>query len=101
MHLTFVGHASWLIQEGGVSLLTDPTLRPTFTGGTWAVSPSRRLALGRLPRLDALFISHGHRDHFDLATLARLPRACRVFCPQDAEILHALARLGFTDVVPV
>jgi glyoxylase-like metal-dependent hydrolase (beta-lactamase superfamily II) len=101
MQLTFVGHASWLVRSGKTSLLTDPTLGTAFTSGVWEVSPTRRVALARLPKLDAIFISHAHRDHFDLATLARLRRTCRVFCPADPEILYALERLGFKDVVQV
>jgi UDP-MurNAc hydroxylase len=101
MQLTFVGHASWMVRSGKTSLLTDPTLEPTFTGGAWEVSPSRQVSIDTLPKLDAIFISHAHRDHFDIATLARLRRSCRVFCAADSEILYALQRLGFEDVVPV
>ncbi len=101
MQLTFVGHASWLVRSGKSSLLTDPTLEATFTGGAWEVSPSRQVSLRGLPKLDAIFISHAHRDHFDVASLARLRRNCRVFCAADFEILYALDRLGFEDVVPV
>lgn len=72
---TFVGHATVLVQAGGVNVLTDPV---------WShqVGPSRALSVRRrkqpglrfeeLPKIDAVVISHNHYDHLDLPTLRRL-----------------------------
>jgi L-ascorbate metabolism protein UlaG (beta-lactamase superfamily) len=66
--LTWLGHASWLVQLEGVSLLIDPALRPTIFGGI-----RRNVAAGlvpeTLPPIDAQLVSHGHYDHLDLPTL--------------------------------
>ena len=66
--ITWLGHASWLVQLDGVSLLIDPALCPTIFGGI-----RRNVAAGlvpeTLPPIDAQLVSHGHYDHLDLPTL--------------------------------
>jgi L-ascorbate metabolism protein UlaG (beta-lactamase superfamily) len=66
--LTWLGHASWLVQLDGVSLLIDPVLGPTIFGGT-ARNVEPGLAVAALPRIDAQLVTHGHYDHLDLSTL--------------------------------
>lgn len=69
--LTWIGHATFLVQLDGVSLLTDPMLGEKVAG----VIP-RNVAPGvpleELPRIDAALVSHSHYDHLDLPTLKRL-----------------------------
>lgn len=101
MRLTFVGHATWLAQKGATSVLMDPNLMPSFRHETFKICPTRKIDPRRMPRLDAIFLSHRHRDHFDLDTLARLDRSATVYCPVDPVILHALRRLGYRRVVTV
>jgi L-ascorbate metabolism protein UlaG (beta-lactamase superfamily) len=67
--LTWLGHASWLVQLDGVSLLIDPALRPTLFGGIERnVDPG--LSVETLPHIDAQLVSHAHYDHLDLPTLS-------------------------------
>jgi L-ascorbate metabolism protein UlaG (beta-lactamase superfamily) len=66
--LTWLGHASWLVQLDGISLLIDPALRPTLFGGI-ARNVEPGLAIGDLPRIDAQLVTHGHYDHLDLPTV--------------------------------
>lgn len=75
LRVSFVGHASFLLQARGLNLLADPVWSERaspfgFTG------PKRRnppgIAFDDLPPIDAVLLSHGHYDHLDLATLARL-----------------------------
>ena len=69
--LTWLGHASFLIQLDGVSLLVDPALLPGIFGGIRRnVAPG--LAVEDLPPIDAALITHGHYDHLDLPTLERV-----------------------------
>lgn len=67
--VVYVGHATVLIELDGVRLLTDPVL------GGW-IGPLRRhgpLPAGEVTeRLDAILISHLHRDHVDLRSLRRI-----------------------------
>ena len=100
MRLTFLGHASWLVTTSHASILTDPVLSD-FRDGSFAISPTRILNLRKLPKIDAVVLTHRHRDHFDLATLNLLDRETPIYCPVDPVIRHALDRFAFTKVVPV
>jgi L-ascorbate metabolism protein UlaG (beta-lactamase superfamily) len=84
--LTYVGHATVLIELGGARLLTDPFLR-NWLGHLrrHGVRPGREV--GR--DLDAVLVSHLHRDHLDLPSLRRLGRGVRLVVPRGAgSFLH-------------
>ena len=78
IRVTFVNHATVLIQTDGLNLLTDPI---------WSerASPSRFIGPRRvrppgirfedLPPIDVVVVSHNHYDHLDLPTLKRLAQA--------------------------
>ncbi|MBS1843265.1 MAG: MBL fold metallo-hydrolase [Actinobacteria bacterium] len=70
--IVYVGHATVLIELDGVRLLTDPVL------GDW-LGPLRRQVSApsreHAERLDAVLISHLHRDHVELRSLRRLAAA--------------------------
>jgi L-ascorbate metabolism protein UlaG (beta-lactamase superfamily) len=91
--VTYVGHATVLVEIDGVRLLTDPVLRrrvgPLWRHGTL---PDPRLA----EDLDAVLISHLHHDHADVPSLRRLGRSVPVLAAPGAG--DFLARLGFGDV---
>ncbi len=75
LHLTWLGHASVLVEIDGYRVLTDPVLSER-------ASPSQRfgpkrfhpppIALDGLTGIDAVVISHNHYDHFDKATILHL-----------------------------
>jgi L-ascorbate metabolism protein UlaG (beta-lactamase superfamily) len=91
--ITYLGHSTTLIELDGVRLLTDPILRAR-------VAHLRRTSPAPEPgEVDAVLISHGHHDHLDLPSLARLPRAVPVILPRG---LGRLVRgRGFHDVTEV
>jgi L-ascorbate metabolism protein UlaG (beta-lactamase superfamily) len=66
--LTWLGHASWLVQLGGRSLLIDPVLGRRITG---VIKRNGHVPLpaDRLPPIDAQLVSHNHYDHMDLGSL--------------------------------
>jgi L-ascorbate metabolism protein UlaG (beta-lactamase superfamily) len=75
VRLSFVGHASWLIQTAGLNILIDPVWSERASPLSWA-GPKRHnhpgIAFDAVPKIDAVLVSHGHYDHLDVATLSRL-----------------------------
>ena len=68
--LTWIGHATYLVQLGGRSILTDPVFSSRLAVVQRNVAPG--LALEALPPIDVVTISHNHRDHMDARSLTRL-----------------------------
>ena len=70
--VTFIGHATVLIEIDGVTLLTDPVLSQRLFVIKRLVAPG--LPLGGLPDLDVVLVSHGHHDHLDVSTHRRIAK---------------------------
>jgi L-ascorbate metabolism protein UlaG (beta-lactamase superfamily) len=74
MVVTWVGHASVLVQTQGLNILTDPVW--SDRAGPLGFGPKRvtepGIAFDDLPRIDLVLVSHNHYDHLDKATLKRL-----------------------------
>ena len=81
MRLTLVGHATVLIELDGVRLLTDPFLRDRTA---FLRTHDRRIDPDWSERLDAVLLSHFHRDHYDRPSLRGLDAALRVIGPSGA-----------------
>jgi L-ascorbate metabolism protein UlaG (beta-lactamase superfamily) len=73
VRLTWIGHASWLVQLDGVSLLIDPVFSHSIGPGVRRRVPPA-LSVVDLPDIDAQLITHNHRDHLDLPSLKRVGR---------------------------
>lgn len=90
--LTFINHASFLIQLPGLNILTDPVwskrVSPfSFIGPARAREPG--IAFETLPKIDVVLISHNHYDHMDRVTLLRLEKQ---FSPKFLVALGDAAR---------
>lgn len=74
MVVTWVGHATVLIQTQSLNILTDPVW--SDTAGPFGLGPRRVAEPGvrfdDLPPIDLVLLSHNHYDHLDLKTLQRL-----------------------------
>lgn len=82
MRVTFINHATALIQCSGLNILTDPIWSERSSPVSW-VGPKRvrdaGLRFDQLPPIHVVLISHDHYDHLDLPTLKRLEK---VFSPK-------------------
>lgn len=78
LRVSFIGHASFLIQTQGVNILIDPVwsnrASPVQFAGPKRVNPPG-IALDKLPPIDVVLVSHNHYDHLDLNTLKQLHQA--------------------------
>jgi L-ascorbate metabolism protein UlaG (beta-lactamase superfamily) len=63
LSITWIGHATTLVQVGGVSILTDPIFSRTVGFVSRFAPPG--VAMADLPPIDVVVISHDHRDHLD------------------------------------
>ena len=90
--LTFVGHATVAVDLDGTRLVTDPFLRTRL-------GPLRRhgppVAGAALQDVDAVLLSHLHRDHADLPSLRRLGDVQMFVPPGGARFLESQ---GFRSV---
>lgn len=73
--VTWIGHASTLVQAGGLNVLTDPIFSerafPVQIAGPKRAQPPG-LAVDDLPPIDVVIISHNHYDHLDRASVVAL-----------------------------
>jgi N-acyl-phosphatidylethanolamine-hydrolysing phospholipase D len=75
--VSWIGHATVLAQLGGLSLLTDPIFSEraspvSFLGPKRYQPPG--VAVGDLPHVDLVLVSHNHYDHLDEASVDTLNR---------------------------
>lgn len=80
MRITYIGHATLLLELAGKRILTDPNFDPALGRFLPRVS-APGIALGALPALDAILLSHAHADHLSFESLEALPRTVPLFTP--------------------
>ncbi|HEX2165843.1 MAG TPA: MBL fold metallo-hydrolase [Longimicrobiales bacterium] len=75
LRITWIGHATFLIQLAGITILTDPMWSRRASPIGWA-GPARLVPPGlgfdALPTVDVVVLSHDHYDHLDSRTVRRL-----------------------------
>jgi L-ascorbate metabolism protein UlaG (beta-lactamase superfamily) len=72
MALTWIGHASFLVQFTDLNVLIDPN----FANWLFLLKRIKRagLRIADLPPIDLVLLTHAHFDHFHKPTLRRLPQ---------------------------
>lgn len=99
--ITFIGHATFLIQMYGVNILTDPVWSKRASPLSW-IGPKRYTEAGiyveNLPHIDLILLSHNHYDHLDKKTLKKLNKkfSPKVLVPMGDKKL--VKSLGFKNV---
>ncbi|HUF60574.1 MAG TPA: MBL fold metallo-hydrolase [Verrucomicrobiales bacterium] len=95
MGVTWIGHASFLVQIAGKNILVDPN---------WALWHSivkrvRRpgIHLDELPRIDLVLLTHAHFDHLHLPTLADVARGQTILVPRG--VGNLVKKMYFSRVV--
>jgi N-acyl-phosphatidylethanolamine-hydrolysing phospholipase D len=99
--ITWIGHATFLIQMNGFNILTDPIFGSVKVGPftlTERVMPAG-IKFEDLPHIHAIVISHDHSDHTDTTTLMALAKKYQpeVFVPEGNKGLFE--SMGFKHVV--
>ena len=95
-NLTYIGHATVLMEMNGVRILTDPLLR----NRVWHLSRQDKIIdPGMCQNISTILISHAHLDHLDLPSLKLLDGDIPVIAPRGAAAL--LRKGGFKDIVEI
>ena len=69
MKVTYLAHASLLLEAGGIRLVTDPWLDgPTYLSAWWHF-PEPAMSGAALAGIDYVYLTHEHVDHFHEPTL--------------------------------
>lgn len=95
---TYIGHATLLLEIGGKRILTDPNFDPALAGFLRRVC-APGVAIDKLPRLDAVLVTHAHADHLSFASLAALPRDVPIYAPGPVQAW--LKKSGYTQAVGI
>lgn len=96
MHITYIGHATLLLEIAGARILTDPNFELTL-GRFLPRVTAPGVALEKLPALDALLLTHAHFDHLSFKSLDRLPRDIPLYAP--GPIAEWLLRKGYSNAI--
>lgn len=92
--LTWIGHASFLIQAGGLNILVDPIWSRWVKGIKRMRHPG--VELSALPEIDLVLVTHAHFDHLDRRTLRAVAAGQPVVVPREVgDLVHDL---GFSVV---
>jgi L-ascorbate metabolism protein UlaG (beta-lactamase superfamily) len=78
--ITYIGHATLLLEIGGARFITDPNFDPRL-GRILPRVAAPGIALDALPKLDAILLTHAHADHLSFDSLDRLPRNIPLYAP--------------------
>lgn len=89
----WIGHATWALRLGGALIVTDPIWSKAISGVVPRLVPPG-VELDAMPPIDVVLVTHDHRDHMDLPTLARLPDSAQYVVP-----LGNAPRIGHPNVV--
>ena len=83
----FVGHASVLARIDKKLIMIDFVRNINFFLDSWFFFPKLEWSKDLIKKLDYVFISHSHDDHFDPKLLEKLPKKIKIFFPDK--------RIGF------
>lgn len=92
--ITWIGHSTFLIQCGGLNIVTDPVWAMRMGFAKRQSEPG--LSIHELPPIDIVLISHAHYDHLHIRSLKALPGSPILLVPEG--LSRMLRRKGFSHV---
>lgn len=99
--ITWIGHASLLVQAGGLDILTDPVFSrrasPIQLIGPVRAQPPG-IAIADLPPIDVVVISHDHYDHLDRQSVLDIALRSAATPTRTLFFVPLGMKSGFTDL---
>ena len=87
----YVGHATVLARLNGKLVLVDPVFPKALFLDSWLFFPDLAISQDLLEKIDAVFISHCHEDHYDPPLLRGLMRGKPIYICEN--------RMGFSEIL--
>lgn len=98
VRITYIGHATLLLDFGNVCMLTDPNFDDKLGFFLPRVS-APGIKMTELPHIDAVLLTHAHADHLSFTSLRALPGEIPIYAPPP--IARWLQRCGLSYARPV
>jgi L-ascorbate metabolism protein UlaG (beta-lactamase superfamily) len=94
--VTFIGNSTLLIEANGKKILTDPWFHGPVYGGIDHRKPPG-IPLEDLSDVDAILVTHNHKDHYDKQAMEQLNKNALVVLPED-KMVNKVKGLGYSNV---
>jgi hypothetical protein len=105
MNITFVNHASVIINHNDISLITDPWIEGTAFNNGWSLIEPSKFSYNDFKTITHIWFSHEHPDHFSPPNLKNIPVDIRknitILYQQtkDKKVINFCKKLGFKQCI--